>query len=322
MKRPTATLRVLVLASFALSLSGASGCSPNILSSATKYASAEQAASAALVPLANLPYRLCLRTAQYTYLWDLVKPGPTTPVDPWLDWYRKTGAAEDMAAAGRMVTWERDCQDAEDAGQQIRRVLRALRSHAVALGSLATSKSFDTSGLKAIASGGASISTTAGAPASVSATVTDAGSAVASFTSKFVEWYQQGKLDEAVEASDDCMKRVGADLRTMVDAVSGELDVLRRQRRAVAGMLSKRAPAAADGHVVGDTFELAQDVEREFKRVEDSLPRYGAAIQRLSDAHHLLAQQARSQVAEKDVDTALATLNAAIEDLLDEEWSR
>ena len=137
-----------------------------------------------------------------------------------------------------------------------------------------------------------------------------------------MEWYRQGKLDEAISASDECMTRVANDLRAIVGAVSDELEVLRRQRRAVIGVLKEPAPTPTEGRTLADAFEVAEDVDTELDRVEASLPRYAATLQRLSDAHHLLAQRARSRAAEKDVDTSLGTLNAAIDDLLDEEWNR
>lgn len=326
MKPWTKTLRSSALGGVVLALVGTVGCARNASAPAARYAVAEEAVASALVPLAELPHRLCIRTAQYTYLWQVVQPNAPelAPSQPWSDWYTQTGAAEDIANAGRLVTWKRDCADAEQAGQTIRKVLRALRIHAHALAALAASKKFNTTGLDNIASGAASVATTAGAPAGVGSSVTDAGAAVASFTAKFVQWYRQGKLDEAVEASDACMARVATDLKSMLDAVSGELEVTRRQRRAVVGMLrdTKWQPASSAGHLLVGSFELALDVDTEFEREAGSLARYADAVQRLADAHHLVAQRARSQAASKDVDAALDRLDATIDDMVDEQWDR
>jgi hypothetical protein len=106
--------------------------------------------------------------------------------------------------------------------------------------------------------------------------------------------------------------------------VSGALEVARRQRRAVVGMLrdTKWQPASSPGHLIGESFELALDVDTEFEREAGSLARYGDAVQRLADVHHLVAQRARSQVALKDVDAALDKLDATIDDMVDEQWDR
>ncbi len=256
----------------------------------------------------------------------LAPPTAHASDEPWPHWYAKTTAAIDLESAGRPVTWQRDCDDAERAGQEIRRILRALQLHARALAALAESKSFDASGLENMASGIGSVATATAPDLSSSAgiTVTKAGSAVASLTGKFVDGYRRGKLDEAVEASDACMTRVAGDLDDMLLAVDGELEVAERQQRAVVGMLLDRRwqPADSPGHLVGAAFELTSDAETDFARIKESLIRYGAAVKRLSEAYHLLAELARSKASATDVNTALGNLDTSVDDLLDGEWNR
>jgi hypothetical protein len=303
-----------------------SACANAVPQRAATYAAAEDLSSAQLVPLAEIPHRLCVRRAQYTYLGELLRTMPREPVtdEPWGGWFAAANASLDLAAGGRPVTWKRDCDDAARAGTAIRGVLHALRAHSRALASLAGDKTFDWSGFQAGAGGAGSIAATLGASDGVTSAIAQAGNALASMSSNFVEWYRRRKLDEAVVASDPCMQRVFTHLRTLIGILRQDLELARTDRQADVDMLHKlRAQTPqSPAQILGGAFELAADVGAEFDREEIALDRYDALVQRLQGSHQALAQLVRRQLGSKDVDKVLADLTSAADDLVDQEWNR
>lgn len=302
-------------AAVALVLGLAAGCS-KVPERAARFAVSEQALTDGVVPLAELPHRLCVRNAQYAYLSSLVEPLAPETRPLWPDWYATTGAGEGM-------TWQRQCDLADELGKELRVVLRALRLHAHALGGLATGRTVDTSGLEKLAAGAGTAVSLAGYTSSAK-TVTDAGTGVASAAAKFIEWYRQGKLKEAISASDACIERVTGDLREVVDDTRLEIETVKRKRAVVLGMLRGHRWQSADSpaHILGQGFELDMNFDTELVREQASLDRYGATLERLAQAHHALAELARGNVSTKSADDALDALDAAIDDLLDQEWNR
>ena len=282
---------------------------------AARYAVSEQAFAGAAVPLAELPHRLCVRNAQYAYLSTLVEPLAPAALPPWSEWYAKTDAGDG--------TWKAQCDGAEALGQALRGVLRALRLHAHALGALAASRSFDTSGLQKLAAGAGTV-TAMGGFKDAAAKITDAGNGLSSAAGVFLQWYRAGKLENAIAASDDGIARVAKDLREVVGVARMEIETVQRKRRLVVGMMRAHEwkPADAPGHVIGQGFELATDFDTELAREQTSLDRATAAIDALASGHHMLASLARGTTTPADVDATLDALDGAVDDLLDEEWNR
>jgi hypothetical protein len=304
-------------------LAGATGCA-SISGPTARYARAEDQAAVGMVPLAELPHRLCVRRAQYAFLAELVKAAAPTSAtgDPWPSWYAEAPSHKEL---GRPVTWKRDCIAEGDTAVEVRAVLRGLREHARALASLASgSTAFDASGIESAASGAGDIATKLGAGAGTGASMTQAGAAFASFSGLFVKLYRKGKLDDAVAASDACIRTVMDDLHAMIKVLSDELGLAEVDRDLVIGVLHRdraRVPSSP-GFVMASAFEVTADVGAEYARIRQSLVRYDAAITELQTAHHALAQLAVHQVSSNDVGCILDQLNHVVDSMIDEEWNR
>ena len=265
-----------------------------------------------------LAFALCRAEAAYAYLDTTLKPIPqaaTPHPQRFNDWYDQATAETD--SCGRTVAWSTYCAILDRTGDLYNTGVVALGGYAAAIESLTDAKAFDGSGFGTIGSGASSISTSFGAPSTVSSAAVDVGSAASSLAGPVVTYARTHELKKLLDRSHPAVKGV---LRSL-DAYLDELDKLRklvvmRRTRVLTEMIANRDPAGGFTPAASNaqTYDLAIDADYELDRFDKHITGDRALIASIARAEETLADAAKGD-ADSPAKKAAADLTAMITSL-------